>query len=257
MGNDPSARNGRNGRHPLTAVNNHLEQAGRGTSIRGRGSMRQNSQNGPVGPNMPPPSPASGYGQGPPVPQLPDSRRHDLFANDPVNGAGSVPSGHPPQAQVASNDRFPPSRPAPNDRRADLMDDRNRDDGRHSSRHSSRERGPEADMRESHRNGERGGLSGGYNEESRRSGRPRENEGPIRPDDGNIRSGGHSGNRGGYGHDRGGYGGGDRGGHGLGRGDPRGQKHGRDTDINPYPGPGAGRSGMRNASENKRVRRGG
>jgi THO complex subunit 2 len=257
MGNDPSARNGRNGRHPLTAVNNHLEQAGRGTSIRGRGSMRQNSQNGPVGPNMPPPSPASGYGQGPPVPQQPDSRRHDLFANDPVNGAGSVPNGPPPQAQIASNDRFPPSRPAPNDRRADLMDDRNRDDGRHPSRHSSRERGLEADMRESHRNGERGGLSGGYSEESRRGGRPRENEGPIRPDDGNIRSGGHSGNRGGYGHDRGGYAGGDRGGQGLGRGDPRGQKHGRDADVNPYPGPGAGRSGMRNASENKRVRRGG
>lgn len=255
IGSDSSARNGRNGRHPLAAVNNHLEQAGRGTSIRGRGSMRQNSQSGPAAPTMPPPSPAQGFSQGQP-PQPPDGRRPDLFASGPANGAVYEPIGATPPAQAVSNDRFRPSRPAPNDRRADLMDDGNRDDGRHSSRHSSRDRGVESDARDGQRNGDRGVPSGGYNEEPRRSGRSRDSEGAPRPDEGNGRSG-HSGSRGGYGNDRGGYGGGDRGGPGFGRGDPRGQKHGRDGDVNPYPSSNGGRGGMRNASENKRVRRGG
>jgi THO complex subunit 2 len=255
MGNDALARTGRNGRHPLTAVNNHLEQAGRGTSIRGRGNMRQNGQSGPATPDMPPPSPAPGYAQGQAPARQPDSRRADLFAN----GAAPEPNGPASHAQAVPSDRFPPSRTAPTDRRADLMDERNRDDGRHSSRHSSRDRAPESDTRDSHRNGDRGAPPSGYTEDLRRSGRSRESEGAPRMDDANSR-GGHGSGRGGYGNDRGSYNGGDRGGHGFGRGDLRGPKHGRDGDVNPYPGPSGGRGssgGMRNASENKRVRRGG
>lgn len=255
LGNDALARNGRNGRHPLTAVNNHLEQAGRGTSIRGRSSMRQNSQSGTAAPNMPPPSPAQGNSQHSPPLQQPEGRRQDLFASGPANGAALEPNGPPSQAQTAPNDRFPPSRSSTSDRRVDLMDERSRDDGRHSSRHSSRDRAPESAPRDAHRNGDHG-ASGGYSEEPRQSARSRESEGALRSDDFNSRSG-YSSNRGGYGNDRGGYSGGDRGGQGFGRGDPRGQKHGRDGDVNPYPGPIGGRDGMRNASENKRVRRGG
>lgn len=254
MSNDASARGGRNGRHPLTAVNNHLEQAGRGTSIRGRSSMRPNSQSGPAAPNMPPHSPSQGFGQGLPSTQQPDSRRPDLFASGPANGGAPVPNGPSSQIPSATNDRSLSSRPATNDRRADLMDDRNRDDGRHSSRHSSRDRAPESEARDGHRNGDRGAPSSSYNEEPRSSGRSREGEGPPRAEDGSSR-GGYIGNRGGS--DRGGYSGGERGGPGPGRGDLRGQKHGRDGDFNPYPGPNGGRSGMRNASENKRGRRGG
>lgn len=259
MINDSSGRGGRNGRHPLTAVNNHLEQAGRGgANIRGRSSMRQNSQSGAAMPNMPPPSPAQTFG--PPITQQTDIRRPDLFSSTTTtNGSASVPNG--PSSQALPNDRLPPPRPAPTDRRLDHLDERTRPDGQHSSRSSSRDRGPE-------RNGERDrrhdegprGPPAGYSDESRRSARSRESATALGPDESNGR-GGYGNNRAGHGNERGGYGGGgggDRVGFGPGRNEPRGQKHSREGDINPYPGPpGPGGRGIRNVSENKRVRRGG
>jgi THO complex subunit 2 len=254
VANDSSGRGGRNGRHPLTAVNNHLEQAGRGgASIRGRGSMRQNSQSGAAMLNMPPPSPSQAFGQGPPPVQQTDNRRPDLFSNaGSSNGAAPVPNGPSSQAQGPANDRLPPPRPGPNDRRPDLLDERTRTEGHHSSRPSSRDRGPDrnADRNRRHDDGPRGPPAG-YSDEPRRSGRSRESGAATGPDERHSR-GGYSNN------DRGAYGGSERGGFGPGRGEPRGQKHTREGDINPYPGPGGpGGRGMRNASENKRVRRGG
>jgi len=113
---DGVGRGGRNNRHPLTAVNNTLAQAGQGTSIRGRGGMRQNS--GAFAPHMPPPGPSQRGSDGYLPPQ-------DLF------GPSSNPNG------VSASARPPLSRhDSSRDRRSDV--DERENERRSSTRHSSR-----------------------------------------------------------------------------------------------------------------------
>jgi THO complex subunit 2 len=142
--NDGTMRGSRSNRHPLTAVNNTLAQAGQGTSIRGRGGMRNS---GPPTPHSGPPTPISGPGQDVrsevSFPPQQSNGRPDLFTNRGTepNGAGpssSQPYGpRPPnQRQPSQRDEVPPSRPPPSGRRGDLMDESTHG-GRTSSRHSA------------------------------------------------------------------------------------------------------------------------
>ncbi|OAP65686.1 hypothetical protein AYL99_01658 [Fonsecaea erecta] len=108
---DGNIRGGRNNRNPLTAVNNTLAQAG--TTIRGRGNMRQSSAS--FGSHMPPPPPPPPPG-GPPTAghgQSPNGYpSHDLFASSNPN---DVPVGARPPSSRHDGSR---------DRRSELTEDR-------------------------------------------------------------------------------------------------------------------------------------
>ena len=152
--NDGPMRGGRNNRHPLAAVNSTLAQAGQGTSIRGRGGMRQAS--GPITPHSGPSASMGGPGQGagprsevsfPHQQQQEDSNgRPDLFAThnaQHVNGAIAAPIHHgsrtPSQRGDGHRDDLTSLRPPPSSRRGELIIE-NDEAGKKSSRHSSRDR---------------------------------------------------------------------------------------------------------------------
>ncbi|KIX09526.1 uncharacterized protein Z518_00606 [Rhinocladiella mackenziei CBS 650.93] len=225
---DMGARGGRNNRHPLTAVNNTLAQAG--TSIRGRGGMRQNS--GTFGSHMapPPPPPPSG---GPPSSHGPISNgyppTHDLFASSNPN---EVPVATRPPSSRHDNGR---------DRRNELSEDRGPE--RRSSRHSSRHddiRG-DRDQRSERDNRDVKDDRHGAGDLSKRD--ERSSRWENHPHEGEERRGGYS-RTGPSGEDQ-----------------QSSRKHGRGDEGTPYggPGPGSGsgaRGGSRAASESKRIRRG-
>ncbi|EXJ92728.1 hypothetical protein A1O3_01280 [Capronia epimyces CBS 606.96] len=224
---DMAAQGGRNNRHPLTAVNNTLAQAG--TSIRGRGGMRQNSST--FGSHMappPPPPPPGGPLNGPNPNGYPPQQ--DLFASSNPN---EVPVAARPSSARLDNTR---------DRRNELIDDRGQDrrSSRHSSRHDEargdREYRSDRDSRDA-KDDRHGGT-----DSSRRDERPSRRENyPQESDD----------RRGGYARS----------------GPPRddqssSRKHGRGEEGQPYGGSSLGhgnvgsRGASRAASESKRVRRG-
>ncbi|EXJ91033.1 hypothetical protein A1O1_04140 [Capronia coronata CBS 617.96] len=222
-GGDMGGPSGRNNRHPLAAVNNTLAQAG--TSIRGRGGMRQNSST--FGSHMAPPPP-------PPPPGGPSSNgyptQQDLFASSNPNDV--------PVATRPSLSRHDSTR----DRRSELVDERGSD--RRSSRHSSRhdEARGDRDYR-----GERDGRDArddrhGTTDSSRRDERTSRRDNYSQDNDDR---------RGGYARS------------GPPRDDQlSARKHGRGDEGPPYgsggPGHGNGgpRGGSRAASESKRIRRG-
>lgn len=226
---DMGGRGGRNNRHPLTAVNNTLAQAG--TSILGRGGMRQNSGN--FGSHMapPPPPPPSA---GPPPSHGPGSNgyppQQDLFASSNPNDVPLVT--RPPSSRSDSG----------RDRRGELFEERSseRRSARHSSRHDElrgeREHRSERDNRDAREDRH------GAGDPSRRDERPSRRE--LHVPEGDDKRGGYPR-----------------------PGPPRddqllSRKHGRGEETGaPYggggPGPvSGGRGGSRVASENKRVRRG-
>lgn len=235
---DGGGRGGRNNRHPLTAVNNTLAQAGQGTSIRGRGgsSMRQGS--GTFGSHMqPPPPPPPPPPGGPPPPNGYPSQQ-DLFAPSNPN---ELPVGNRPSATRHTSSR---------DRRGDYDNERGSD--RRPTRHSGRQEDIHGDREHQGRPEAREGKD-------ERHGPPdasRHRERSSRRDE-------HS--HGQEGEDR-------RGGSGAGyarSGPPRDEqssrKHGRGEEAGPYSGgPGAerggggggGRGGSRAPGDNKRPRRG-
>jgi THO complex subunit 2 len=124
--------NGRNNRHPLAAVNNTLQQAGQGQSIRGRGGSRVS--NGPSMPHSVASTSAPGQSQGPrsevTIPSSQEQGRPDLFSS---RGDQDMDGRRPPAQR---RDNSAPERPPPTGRRADLMDEA-MDSGRRSRRHSS------------------------------------------------------------------------------------------------------------------------
>ncbi|KAL2409315.1 THO complex subunit 2 [Exophiala dermatitidis] len=258
-GGDMGGQGGRNNRHPLTAVNNTLAQAG--TSIRGRGGMRS-APSGGYGPHMAPPPP-------PPPPGGPSS--HGSNSNGYPPQQDLFASGNPNDVPIATR---PPSTRHDSARgpRSELIDDRGSD--RRSSRHSSRhddargsDRGyrGERDGREPKDSNSRhgGGGGGGPDSSSKRDDRSssrRENYNSQQEGDERERVGG-----GGYSSSR----------SGPPRGDDQSQsssrKHGRGDEGPPYSGGSGGgsgsmghggnsnmggRGGSRIASESKRARRG-
>jgi THO complex subunit 2 len=166
--------NNRNNRHPLAAVNNTLQQAGQGQSIRGRGGNR--SMNGPPMTHSDPSTPIAGLNQGPrsevTIPSSQDHGRPDLFSNREDRNM----NGRPPP--------IPPDRPPPSGRRGDLIGEAN-ESGKRSSRHSGGSRTDSPDADSSGRRTERG--QGGHRDrdtyrserdsEVRERGHDRENEG--------------------------------------------------------------------------------
>lgn len=142
--NDGTMRGSRSNRHPLTAVNNTLVQAGQGTPIRGRGGMRNS---GPPTPHSGPPTPSLGPGQEVrsevSFPPQQSNGRPDLFTNRGTepNGAAhsaSQPYGQRPaaQRQPSQRDELPLARPPPSGRRGDLLEESSHG-VRTSSRHST------------------------------------------------------------------------------------------------------------------------
>lgn len=225
---DVGSQGGRNNRHPLAAVNNTLAQAG--TSIRGRGGLRQNGST--YGSHMAPPAPPPPPG-GPPI-HGPNSNgyppQQDLFASSNPN---DVPVAVRPA--VARHD-------STRGRRGERGDERGPDSrsSRHSSRHDEargvREYRTERDGRDA-KDERHGGA-----DSSRRDERPSRRENYTQDGD----------------ESRGGY---------VRSGHPRddqssSRKHGRGDEGPAYGGGGLGhgnvgsRGGSRAASESKRVRRG-
>ncbi|KIW27666.1 uncharacterized protein PV07_07389 [Cladophialophora immunda] len=227
LAGDGNMRGGRNNRNPLAAVNNTLAQAG--TSIRGRGSMRQSGSS--FGPHMPPPPP-------PPPPGGPPPTSH-----------GQSPNGYPPRDLFASSNpnevpvgaRPPSSRhDGSRDRRSELTEERGSE--RRPSRHSSRHDESRGDREHrSERNGRDGkedryGPSDALRRDDRAS---RRDNHPSEADD----------RRTGYSRSA------------PSRDDtPSSRKHGRGDEPSNYGPPshgsGGSRGGSRVASESKRVRRG-
>jgi THO complex subunit 2 len=208
---------GRSNRSALAGINNTLAQAG--TSIRGRGSSRQNSSN--FGPAMPPPPPPPG---GPPPTNSGSGANGypptDLFGSSNPN---DVPVGNRPSSARPESSRM--------DRRMDAVDDRGAE--RRSSRHTSRHDESRGDRE--HR-GERDGREGkedryGGSESVRREERPSRRD--AHPPEGEDRRG-HA------------------------RSGPREEgsstrKHGRGEEE---PGPYGRGSGMSGGRGDKRLRRG-
>ena len=195
--NDGTMRGSRSSRHPLTAVNNTLAQAGQagqGTSIRGRGGIRNS---GPVTPHSGPPTPISAPGQEirseVSFPPQQANGRPDLFTNRGTDPNGADSSSSQPYGPRSSSQRQPGQRddiPRPGGRRGDLMDEPS-NAGRTSSRHSvgrydtpERDGSRRSDRDEGHR--ERDGRSEREHgkdrdrDRDRESGRDRRSEGGER-----------------------------------------------------------------------------
>lgn len=234
MGDGGGGRGGRNNRHPLTAVNNTLAQAGQGTSIRGRGgsSIRQGS--GTFGSHMQPPPPPPPPGGPPPPNGFPPQQ--DLFASSNPN---ELPVGNRPTTTRHNSSR---------DRRSDYDNDRGSE--RRPTRHSGRQEDLRGDRehqgRPETREGkdERHGLPDASRHRERSSRREEHGHGQ----EGDDRRGG-----GGYARS------------GPPRDEQSSRKHGRGEEPGPYGGgPGAerggggggGRGGSRAPGDNKRPRRG-
>jgi len=239
LGDGGGGRGGRNNRHPLTAVNNTLAQAGQGASIRGRGgsSMRQGS--GAFGSHMqPPPPPPPPPPPGGPPPSNGYPSQQDLFASSNPN---ELPVGNRSSTTRHGNNR---------DRRSEYDNDRGSD--RRSTRHSGRQEDIRADREHQGRpesresKDERHGPPDASRHRERSSRRDEHNHGQ----DGDDRRGGS-----GAGYAR----------SGPPRDEQSSRKHGRTEEPGPYGGgPGAerggggsgGRGGSRAAGDNKRPRRG-
>lgn len=226
---ESGSRGGRGNRTQIATVNNTLAQAG--SSIRGRGAMRQNS--GAFDTHMPPPPPPPPPGGPPPARDGPGSNgygSHDLFGSSNPN---DVPVGTRPSSTRHDSGR---------DRRAEPIDERASE--RRSSRHSSRHEDPRGDRdhRSERENRDNREDRYGAADSSRRDERSSRRE--NHPPEGDDRRGGYP------------------------RSAPRddsqsSRKHGRGDDDPSYGGGGGpgggssgGRGGGRVASENKRVRRG-
>ncbi|KEF60472.1 uncharacterized protein A1O9_02033 [Exophiala aquamarina CBS 119918] len=234
MGDGGAGRGGRNNRHPLTAVNNTLAQAGQGTSIRGRGGSSVRQGSGTFGSHMQPPPPPPPPG-GPPPPNGYASHQ-DLFASSNPN---ELPVGNRPSATRHTNSR---------DRRSDYDNDRGSE--RRPTRHSGRQEDIRGDRdhqgRPEAREGkdERHGPPDASRHRERSSRRDEHGQGQ----EGEDRRGGG----GGYARS------------GPQRDDQSTRKHGRGEDPPSYGGgPGAergggssGRGGSRAPGDNKRPRRG-
>ena len=210
---ESAGRGARGGRHPLAAVNSHLQQANQngpqdrnqGMSIRGRGGMRNASA-----PSHPiPASPTSGPGPRSEVfasSSNGSDGRSELFpSRGPQANAAREPApppprfdesrGPPPRSGPRGDDRrndatgdgaIHPPRPPPPGRRGDLMDEAS-DSGRRSSRHSSSSRAedPERELARRAHDREDGrrdhDRSSGYYERESRGEYGRERE--RRPDE--------------------------------------------------------------------------
>lgn len=146
--------NNRNNRHPLAAVNNTLQQAGQGQSIRGRGSNR--GSNGSLMSHSGPSTQITGPGQGPrsevSMPSSQDQGRSDLF---PPRGDDEINGRRAPQQH--QND-LPPDRYPPSGRRGDLIDEAG-SSGKRPSRHSAGGRTFSPDRNSPARRNERGPSS--------------------------------------------------------------------------------------------------
>ena len=135
----PEAGRGRGQRNALSAVNNTLAQAGQGTSIRGRGGMRNSGMTHPSSQSGPP-TPTSGP-------------RSEAFPTQPQisepshAGANGRPDlfDHPNRPRDSASQRSdyrdePPLRPPPASRRSELIDEE-QSSARRTSRHSTSSRG--------------------------------------------------------------------------------------------------------------------